>query len=172
MLPQEGVGTWTPIPRNERPVSASINPGRLNVYPCRNFTIILDFAHNEEGLKHLIKFGKGTLSEGGRLITIIGTAGDRTDHSLTELGRIAAEHSDLVIAKGTQHYLRGRSYESLMEMYRNGAKDHPETPYLETESESTAVDLALEHAQPGDVIVMMMQEHVPDLIAKLEAISG
>jgi cyanophycin synthetase len=146
------------------------NPGRLNVYRCRDFTIVLDYAHNEAGLAHLIEFGKGELGPRGRLIAIIGTAGDRTDHSLSELGRIAAEACGLVIAKGTDHYLRGRSLDNLMAMYRSGAARHPETPYLEAESESTAVDLALEHARDGDVIVMMMQELIPGLIKKLESL--
>jgi cyanophycin synthetase len=148
-----------------------LNPGRLNVYRCPEFTIVLDFAHNEAGLAHLIEFGKSDLGPGGRLITIIGTAGDRTDHSLSELGRIAAESSGLVIAKGTEHYLRGRSLEDLMAMYRSGAEKHPDTPYIEAESETSALDLAVENARPGDVIVMMMQEFVPDLIKKLESLA-
>jgi cyanophycin synthetase len=146
------------------------NPGRLNVYRCRDFTIVLDYAHNEAGLAHLIEFGKGELGPGGRLIAVIGTAGDRTDHSLSELGRIAAESCGLVIAKGTDHYLRGRTLDNLMAMYRSGAAKHPETPYLEAESETTAVDLALEHAKGGDVVVMMMQELIPGLIKKLESL--
>lgn len=139
------------------------NPGRLNVYECKGVTVILDFAHNEAGLKHLVEFGRGDKSPTGRLITIIGTAGDRTDDSLFEIGRIAAEESDLVIAKGTTKYLRGRELQNLMDQYRAGAATRPTTPYVESANEVTAVEHALDEARPGDVVVMMVQEHIPEL---------
>src|SRR5690606_10668709 len=132
-----------------------------NVYECKGVTVILDFAHNEAGLKHLVEFGRGDKSPTGRLITIIGTAGDRTDDSLYEIGRIAAEESDLVIAKGTTKYLRGRELQNLMDQYRAGAATWPTTPYVESANEVTAVEHALDEARPGDVVVMMVQEHIP-----------
>jgi cyanophycin synthetase len=88
---------------------AAHNPGRLNIYSCDGVTVVLDFAHNEIGLTHLIQFGRGDIRGDGRLISIIGTAGDRNDVSLKAIGRIAAEQSDIVIAKGTATYLRGRT---------------------------------------------------------------
>ena len=145
-----------------------LNPGRLNVYKFDDRSVVLDFAHNEAGLKHLIEFGKHDLGPDGRLITIIGTAGDRTDESLRELGRLAAKTSDIVIAKGTTHYLRGRTLENLMALYREGAAEHSSTRYLESESEVTAFEDALAESGVGDVIVIMAQEHLPELIARLE----
>ncbi|MDQ2682925.1 MAG: Mur ligase family protein [Chloroflexota bacterium] len=142
---------------------AEHNQGRLNVYQCGEVTVILDFAHNEAGLQHLVAFGHGYRAERGRLITIIGTAGDRSDQSLMQLGTIAAAHSDLVIAKGTAKYLRGRTLDGLMALYREGASRHPGTPYRESTSEVTAVQDAFSEARPGDVIVMMVQEHIPEL---------
>ena len=41
------------------------NPGRLNVYKCNGVTVVLDFAHNEAGLKYLVDFGKGDLGPDG-----------------------------------------------------------------------------------------------------------
>jgi folylpolyglutamate synthase/dihydropteroate synthase len=98
------------------------NPGRLNLYRINGATVVLDFAHNEDGLRHLIDFASPDVGPNGRLIAIIGTAGDRTDSSLFELGRMAAERADVVIAKGTEHYLRGRSPDDLMSRYRSGAE--------------------------------------------------
>lgn len=151
---------------------SSSNLGRLNIYRCSGVTVVLDFAHNEAGLKHLIEFGRGDLAPDGRLISIIGTAGDRTDQSLKEIGRIAAESSDIVIAKGTEHYLRGRSLDKLMALYRSGAALVPQTVYLESESEITALEAALERARPGDVIVLMAQEFLPELTSRLESVAS
>ena len=80
---------------------AEHNPGRLNTYDVNGTTVILDFAHNEAGLAQLIAFARSDLANGARLISIIGTAGDRTDDSLRAIGKVAAEQSDVVIAKGT-----------------------------------------------------------------------
>jgi cyanophycin synthetase len=148
------------------------NPGRMNIYSCDGVTVVLDFAHNEVGLKHLIEFGRGDVRDGGRLISIIGTAGDRNEASLRAIGRIAAEHSDIVIAKGTEKYLRGRTLEDLMGIYSSGAKESPERDYHETRDELSALELALEIGRPGDVVVMMVHEQVPQLVSLLQARSS
>ena len=145
------------------------NPGRLNLYRINGATVVLDFAHNEDGLRHLIDFASPDVGPDGRLIAIIGTAGDRTDSSLFELGRMAAERADIVIAKGTEHYLRGRSPGDLMSRYRSGAEAGGVKNYLESASEITAMQDALTMAAPGDVIVIMAQEHVARLADMLEA---
>lgn len=148
------------------------NPGRLNIYSCDGVTVILDFAHNEIGLKHLLEFSRADIGDDGRLISIIGTAGDRNDRSLRQVGRIAADLSDLVIAKGTEHYLRGRSLEELMALYRGGAKEGAPVEYRETADELSALELALDVARRGDVIAMMVHEQVPALVELLESRSG
>lgn len=151
---------------------ATHNPGRMNIYTCDGVTVVLDFAHNEIGLKHLIDFGRVDLRGDGRLISIIGTAGDRNDASLMAIGRIAAEHSDLVIAKGTDKYLRGRTLDGLMAIYRSGAMAMPDRDYRETRDEVSALELALEIGRPGDVVVMMVHEQVPELVRLLKARSS
>jgi cyanophycin synthetase len=148
------------------------NLGRMNIYKCNGVTIVLDFAHNEAGLAFLVDFGRSEIGTGGRLITIIGTAGDRTEYSLREIGHIAANRSEIVIAKGTHKYLRGRTLDDLMALYRAGANQCPETEYHESESEVTALEDALQLARSGDVIVLMAQEYLPELTARLKEISG
>jgi len=148
------------------------NLGRMNIYKSNGVTIVLDFAHNEAGLGFLVDFGRSETGVNGRLITIIGTAGDRTEHSLREIGHIAAERSDIVIAKGTHKYLRGRTLDDLMALYRAGANQCPGTEYHESESEVTALEDALQIARSGDVIVLMAQEHLPELTARLKEISA
>ena len=148
------------------------NPGRMNIYSCDGVTVVLDFAHNEIGLKHLIEFGRGDVKDSGRLIAIVGTAGDRNDISLKAIGRIAAELSDIVIAKGTEKYLRGRTVEELMAIYRSGAMAKPDRDYRETGDELSALELALEIGRPGDVVVLMVHEQVPDLVDLLRSRSS
>jgi cyanophycin synthetase len=139
------------------------NPGRLNIFQIDDVTVILDFAHNEAGLEALLEFASQSRTASSRLIAIIGTAGDRNERSLRELGKIAAEQADFTIAKGTKKYLRGRELENLLELYVAGIESVPGAQYSVSTNEVTAVQDALKLAHPGDVIAIMAQEHIPEL---------
>ena len=142
-----------------------MNPGRLNVFEHDGTKVIVDFAHNEAGLTALLEFGRSICAENGRLIAIIGTAGDRNDASLIEIGRLATLDADFVIAKNTSHYLRGRSPDELMDLYLRGIAAGRAVPYEVSENELTAVKRALEFAEPGDVVAVMAHEYVPEINA-------
>ena len=135
------------------------NIGRLHVYDVRGATVIVDYAHNEVGLRHLLDLADGFRGPRGRLTTVIGTAGDRTDEILRELGRMAAERSERVIVKESRRYLRGRENAAAMNVqYLAGiaAGGNPEHEVAPGEIE--AFDLALARLRPGDVVAVMCQE--------------
>ena len=134
------------------------NPGRLNVFDMGHYTVVLDYAHNEAGLERLLAFGRELGQGRGRLVAVIGSAGDRDPALLRALGRIGAEKSDYVIAKGTERYLRGIELDELLGLYREGASTFPNTPYEEVADEWAAVARIRLMAQPGDVFVLMFQE--------------
>jgi cyanophycin synthetase len=140
-----------------------MNPGRLNIFERDGAKVIVDFAHNEAGLVALLDFAQSLRTGDGRVIAIIGTAGDRNDSSLIEIGRLATMSSDLVIAKNTTKYLRGRSPDDLMDHYLKGIQSGRDVPYEISENELTAVQRALEIAQPGDVIAVMAHEYVAEI---------
>ncbi len=103
------------------------------------------------------------------MIAIIGTAGDRNDASLVEIGRLATLDSDYVIAKNTSKYLRGRSPDDLMDHYLRGIRSGRDVPYEISDNELTAVMRALEMANPGDVIAVMAHEYVGEIGALVHA---
>jgi cyanophycin synthetase len=140
-----------------------MNPGRLNIFELDGKKVIVDFAHNEAGLAALLDFARSICPPDNRLITIIGTAGDRTDASLVEIGRLATEGADFVIAKSTHRYLRGRSADELMARYLQGIKAGRDVPYETSDDELSAVERALEIAKPGDVIAVMAHEYVSEI---------
>ncbi|MEJ7653488.1 MAG: cyanophycin synthetase [Chloroflexia bacterium] len=82
------------------------NPGRLNVFKLANGTAIVDYAHNEAGISALLDVAEHLAT--GRVVIVVGTAGDRTDETFIALGRIAAERADSIHLKGTIKYTRGR----------------------------------------------------------------
>jgi cyanophycin synthetase len=149
------------------------NPGRLHVYALNGATVILDYAHNEVGLTHLLHLARGFLGETGRLLAIIGTAGDRTDEALREIGRIAAEQSDLVIVKETRRYLRGRgSVDEMTALYEAGIAAGGDPRHVVAPDEPAALELALAELQPGDVVAMMCIESGPESRARIEELGG
>jgi cyanophycin synthetase len=160
---RKGLETFTSSP--------SDNLGRLNVYEVDGVIVIVDFAHNEAGLRHLLDLATNLKNDGQRLVTIIGTAGDRTDENLFEIGRIAAETSDAVIIKETKKYLRGRAdNDELNEHYIAGINAGGGSSWAIESSELAALDKGLKQTETGDVIAMMCVEQVADVHERLQAI--
>ena len=149
---------------------SSQNRGRLNVYDVQGTTIIVDFAHNELGLKHLLGFARTFVESGGRLIAVVGTAGDRADDVLLALGRIAADDADLVIAKDTTKYLRGRESGEILALIERGIRESGKTGYETATSETSAFERARELAREGDVVAVMCIEDYDTIIPQLEKI--
>jgi cyanophycin synthetase len=149
--------------------TASDNRGRLNVYDYNGATILLDFAHNVAGLEQLIAFGKNFLGEGGQLVSVIGTAGDREDEVFEGLAKTAAEHSDMVILKDSHRYLRGREMGDMLALMRAGVESTGlDIPVLQADSEREASLLAFERTKPGDVVCLMCIEDYDYLIPWLD----
>lgn len=145
------------------------NRGRLNVYELDGKVIIVDFAHNELGLKNLLAFGRTFVQGNGKLISVIGTAGDRGDEVLRALGRIAGEGSDVVIAKDTVKYLRGRSSGEIPALIEAGLRDSGTTARSTAGSELEGYETALEMAGSDDVIALMCIEDYDTILPRLES---
>jgi cyanophycin synthetase len=149
----------------------SHNAGRLHRYEVNGATVILDYAHNVVGLAHLLELAARYRSGEGRLIAIIGTAGDRGDDILREMGRLAAAKSDLVLVKETKRYLRGRASAAEMNAaFVAGINEAGDTPYQIVATELGALEQALCDLRPGDVVAMMCIEEsaaARDLVARM-----
>ncbi len=71
-------------------------PGRLElVKNSRSLAIVVDYAHTPDALLKALKAVKPLVK--GRLITLFGCGGDRDKGKRREMGRVAGEHSDLLI---------------------------------------------------------------------------
>ena len=147
--------------------TADQNAGRLNVFDVDGVVVIVDYAHNEAGLANLLAFATAFRSDDARLTTIIGTAGDRTDGALREIGRLAASRSDRVIVKETTRYRRGRNVEEMNRLFAEGIAAGGDTPHHIEPNELHALAVALADASPGDVIAMMCIEQVAEIQAEL-----
>lgn len=140
--------------------SAEESKGRLNVFEVDGATVIIDFAHNEAGLRHLLNFAHGRKSEQGRVFSVIGTAGDRDDAAFRAIAKCAVENSDVVMLKDSVHYLRGREPGEMLQVMREGvaAADTRGVEILEAKDEVIATQTMIGHLQPGDVLAVMCVE--------------
>jgi cyanophycin synthetase len=139
-----------------------LNPGRMNVYSVPvagdsggSITVILDLAHNEAGLEALLDVARGLVAPGGRVHLALGTAGDRTDEILENLGEIAGLRADHVVTAHKEDYLRGRTREGLEGALRTGLSRAGVAEVTSLDSEIDALGALAGSATEGDVVALM-----------------
>jgi UDP-N-acetylmuramyl tripeptide synthase len=136
------------------------NPGRLMRYDYHGAQVLIDYAHNPDGLRGLMNVAT-RLRRTGRIALLLGQAGNRSNADIEELAATAARfRPDLVVVKETESYMRGRAPGEVPEILR-AALLH--AGLLETSievhlSELGAVNRALAWARPGDVLVMPVHD--------------
>lgn len=149
--------------------SAQDNRGRLNVYELHDATVIIDFAHNEAGLRQLLEFARHFRKDDGTLTAVVGTAGDREDDVFQGIGRLAAEKADRVILKDTTKYLRGREAGDMLALMRHGVQEADSDVVVEEAgSEREACVRAFERVKSGDVVAVMCIEDYDFLLDWLD----
>jgi cyanophycin synthetase len=154
-------------------LDSAANPGRLNLYERNGVLALVDFAHNEAGLAGLLDVCRSLASTPGRRVRgkvrlAVGTAGDRTDEILHNLGVLAGGADDVVICE-KRHYLRGRDLEQMNAILRAGIVEGGygrEVPALETEVGSLQTLLA--RSRRGDVAAVMSHVERVEIVAWLE----
>ena len=90
--------------------SIADNFGRLMRFERAGVQILVDYAHNPEGLRGLLSVAQHLRGERGRLGLLLGHAGNRQDAELEALAAAAAEFRPaLVVVKENEAHLRGRA---------------------------------------------------------------
>ena len=136
------------------------NPGRLMRYDYRGAQVLIDYAHNPDGLRGLMNVAT-RLRRTGRIALLLGQAGNRSNADIEELAATAARfRPDFVVVKETESYMRGRAPGEVPAILRAALL---RTGLLETSievhlSELGAVKRVLEWARPGDVLVMPVHD--------------
>ena len=136
--------------------SVGDNFGRLMRFERGGVRILVDYAHNAEGLRGLLEVAEH-LRGGGRLGTLLGHAGNRQDAEIEALARVAAAfHPALVVVKENEAHLRGRPPGEIPRIIHAAllAAGLPESALPVRMSELEAVRCALEWARPGDVLAL------------------
>lgn len=136
-------------------------PGRLNVFEFKNFTVLLDYAHNPAGMRALKQFVDSM--EATLKVGIISGIGDRRELDNNDIGRVAAQMFDEIIIRQDKQ-LRGATEEELIKMLHDGIK--MEKPNMKTTiipSEIKAIRFAIDNAIAGSLIVIS-SDVIPDAL--------
>jgi cyanophycin synthetase len=137
--------------------SAGDNFGRMMRFERGGVQILIDYAHNPEGLRGLLRVAEHLRGSTGRLGTLLGHAGNRQDAEIEALARTAAEFSPaLVVVKENEAHLRGREPGEVPRLIHAALlrAGLPETSLPVRMSELEAARCALEWARPGDVLAL------------------
>jgi cyanophycin synthetase len=141
---------------------ASDNPGRLMRYEVGGVRMLMDYAHNPDGLRGLLEVAHH-LQGAGRLALVLGQAGNRQVGDIEQLAATAAEaRPDLVVIKETEGFLRGRAPGEVPAILRAAllGSGYAESALPMRLSEVDAVRAALAWAHAGDVLVLPVHARV------------
>jgi UDP-N-acetylmuramyl tripeptide synthase len=132
------------------------NPGRLQHWRLGTLQVLVDYAHNPEGLRGLLQVAID-MRAGGRLGLLLGQAGNRENAGIRELAAVAAGfHPQRVVLKDIDGFLRGRAPGEVAGILRDELARHalPADAVLECLDELDAARGLLGWAQAGDVLVL------------------
>ncbi len=142
------------------------NPGRGQVVERGGVTIFLDFGHNPEGVRAVMRLvttlrrdAEAKTQRRGRLTIVTGSPGDRSDQEITDVACILHEAGpDRVFVRELGEYLRGRAPGDVPALYRKTLVERGFAPeaFAVVDSEVDALERALEGATAGDFVAVLV----------------
>jgi UDP-N-acetylmuramoyl-L-alanyl-D-glutamate--2,6-diaminopimelate ligase len=130
-------------------------PGRFEpVDYGQPFLVAVDYAHTDDALRNAIQTAR-SLSR-GKVITLFGCGGDRDRTKRPLMGMAAAELSDYVVL--TSDNPRSEDPLSIMNDAMVGLRRF-DTPHAAEPERGKAIQLAIQQAQPGDVVLLAGKGH-------------
>jgi cyanophycin synthetase len=135
------------------------NAGRLMRFDIGGVQIVLDYAHNPDGLRGVLRVAQQLRARDGRIGMLLGHAGNRLNADIEELALVAAEFDpDLIVVKEDEGHLRGRQPGEVPAIIQNALlkSGMPLAAVPICPSEVDAALMALDWARPGDALVLLI----------------
>jgi UDP-N-acetylmuramoyl-L-alanyl-D-glutamate--2,6-diaminopimelate ligase len=138
-------------------------PGRFQTVAAgQPFSVIVDYAHTDDALRNLTALARQmTAAAGARIITLFGCGGDRDRTKRPKMGLAAGEGSDFVVA--TSDNPRSEDPAAILSEVVPGLQSTG-IQYIVEVDRTAAIRLALEAAQPGDVVLLAGKGHEKEQI--------
>lgn len=128
-------------------------PGKAEIVPTgRDFTVLIDYAHNPDSFENILTTVKEYAK---RTVFVFGCGGDR-NRPRALMGETAGKFADFTII--TSDNPRSEDPESIVRDLEAGIKPTG-SPYICIVDRREAIEYAITHAQPGDVIILAGKGH-------------
>jgi len=152
-----GVGIGIPQGQIERGIAQlDAVPGRFErIDEGQPFLVVVDYAHTDDALRNVISAAR-ELSNGGRIITLFGAGGERDRTKRPLMGEAAGSLSDLVVL--TSDNPRSEDPLRIINDVVVGLQKANATYRIEPDREQ-AIAIALNAAQPGDIVILAGKGH-------------
>ncbi|HLO71982.1 MAG TPA: cyanophycin synthetase [Flavipsychrobacter sp.] len=145
--------------------SPAMTPGRMNMFNFKNFTVMLDYAHNTHGIQAIGKYVQSV--DAPLKVGIVAGVGDRRDEDIISLGEESAKIFDEIIIRQDKN-LRGRTEEEMIELMTRGIRNiDPLKKITLFRKESEAIDHAIATAQK-DSFIVVISDVVPDALDQVK----
>ena len=153
------------------------NLGRLMRFDIGGVQVVVDYAHNPDGLRGVMRVAQKLRATNGRIGMLLGHAGNRLNADIEELALVATEFApDLVVVKEDEGHLRGREPGEVPAIIQNALlkTGMPESAVPIRPSEIDAALYALDWARPGDALVLLIHSGAARtrMLAILQARAG
>ncbi len=133
-------------------------PGRMQLVQGAPFSVVVDFAHTAPALQKALSALRPATK--GRLIVVVGAAGERDPGKREPLGEVAAGHADLAVF--TEEDSRSEDVEGILAALAAGAASVGgvlnESFWL-CPDRREAIRRAVGLAQPGDTVILAGKGH-------------
>lgn len=149
-------------------LDAERNPGRANLFEMDGKVVVIDYAHNEAGMRGLVEICRGLRAPGAAVWIAFGSAGDRSDEIMHAVGYQAARGADRVAVVELPRYLRGRAPQEVVDRLRAGAVDGGATDVPDLPDEVAGLRWMLERAGEDDVVAITALGQRSELFELLE----
>jgi cyanophycin synthetase len=133
-------------------------PGRMNVFDEHPFRVILDYAHNADGIRYMSELAT-KLEVHGKRIAVVTGPGDRRDVDIENIAKAIAGHFDVYICKADDNR-RGRGFDEIPQKIANTLKEQgiAAENILVIADEVEAIDKALHMAAQDDLVIVFGDE--------------
>ncbi|HWC14136.1 MAG TPA: UDP-N-acetylmuramoyl-L-alanyl-D-glutamate--2,6-diaminopimelate ligase [Actinomycetota bacterium] len=135
-------------------------PGRFeSVDRGQPFSVVVDYAHTPDSLDNVLRAARRMAeSHGGRVICAFGCGGDRDRGKRPLMGAVVARLVDVVIV--TSDNPRSEDPEAIIaEVLEGIVAERPGGPDATLVDRREAIERAIRHAAPGDVVVIAGKGH-------------
>ncbi len=139
-------------------------PGRMNMFQFKNFTVMVDYAHNPAGFQAIARFLEKI--EARPKVGVIAGVGDRRDEDILALGSLSAQMFDEIVVRQDRN-LRGRSEQEIIDLMLKGIHEVDASKNVKViPTEKEAIDFVMKHARKGSFIIIC-SDVVPDALEQI-----